>query len=124
MPTYQYRCTKCGDDFEVWQSIHDDAFTVHDGECRGALNKVLAVGGIVLKGPGFYRNDSRSSAGGNDRRGKDGRGKDEKAAESASSNGSGDNGAGKKDTDKKDTKKSESSESTASSSSKSDASKT
>jgi putative FmdB family regulatory protein len=122
MPTYQYRCAKCGEQFEAWQSIHDASLTVHDGDCGGALNKVLAASGIVLKGPGFYRNDSRSSSRGKDGRGTDGRGKDDKAAESASGNGAGDKGEKAADkADKKDTKKSES---PASSSSKSDAAKT
>jgi putative FmdB family regulatory protein len=78
MPTYRYRCDRCGDQLETWQSIHDPALTVHDGACGGHLSKVLGVGGIVLKGPGFYRTDSRAAAS------KD---RDDKAA---SSNGSAD----------------------------------
>jgi len=62
MPTYQYRCAKCGEQFEVWQSIHDDALTTHDDECGGALSKVMGAAGIVLKGSGFYKNDSRSNS--------------------------------------------------------------
>lgn len=62
MPTYRYRCEKCGDDFEVWQSIKDDAFTTHEGECGGHLVKVLSPAGIVLKGSGFYKTDNRSSS--------------------------------------------------------------
>jgi putative FmdB family regulatory protein len=62
MPTYQYRCAKCGEEFELWQSIHDDALTRHPG-CGGEVTKVFAPAGIVLKGSGFYRTDSRAPAG-------------------------------------------------------------
>jgi putative FmdB family regulatory protein len=62
MPTYQYRCAKCGEEFELWQSIHDDALTRHPG-CGGEVTKVFAPAGIVLKGSGFYRTDSRTRAG-------------------------------------------------------------
>jgi putative FmdB family regulatory protein len=61
MPTYKYRCTKCGEEFELWQSIHDDALTRHPG-CGGTVTKVFAPAGIVLKGSGFYRTDSRAAA--------------------------------------------------------------
>ncbi|HEV8207684.1 MAG TPA: FmdB family zinc ribbon protein [Acidimicrobiia bacterium] len=59
MPTYQYRCAKCGEQFELWQSIHDDALKKHPG-CGGSVTKVMAPAGIVLKGSGFYRTDSRA----------------------------------------------------------------
>jgi putative FmdB family regulatory protein len=64
MPTYRYRCGTCGDELEVWQSINDDALTEHDG-CGGGLVKVLSPAGIVLKGSGFYKTDSRTSSKGN-----------------------------------------------------------
>jgi len=60
MPTYQYRCAKCGEQFELWQSIHDDALQRHPG-CGGSVTKVMAPAGIVLKGSGFYRTDSRAA---------------------------------------------------------------
>ena len=60
MPTYRYRCGGCGEEFEVWQSIKDDPIRTHDHGCGGELVKVLTAAGIVLKGSGFYRNDSRS----------------------------------------------------------------
>lgn len=88
MPTYQYRCSKCGEQFEAWQSIHDDAFTVHDGDCGGALLKVLGMGGIVLKGSGFYRTDNRSKSGGRDQERK--REGDGAKSDAASGNGAGD----------------------------------
>ena len=62
MPTYVYECAKCGDEFEVWQSIKDDPLKRHTGSCRGKLTKVIQPAGIVLKGSGFYKNDSRSGS--------------------------------------------------------------
>lgn len=64
MPTYRYRCDACGDELEVWQSIKDDSLTDHD-PCGGRLVKVLSPAGIVLKGSGFYKTDSRKGASGN-----------------------------------------------------------
>jgi putative FmdB family regulatory protein len=61
MPTYQYRCAKCGEQFELWQSIHDEALKWHPG-CGGEVTKVMAPAGIVLKGSGFYRTDSRAAS--------------------------------------------------------------
>jgi putative FmdB family regulatory protein len=61
MPTYRYRCDACGEEIEVWQSIHDDPLTTHDAD-GGTLRKVLQPVGVVLKGSGFYRNDSRSGS--------------------------------------------------------------
>lgn len=61
MPTYRYRCSECGDEFELWQSIKADPIRTHDDGCGGELLKVLTAAGIVLKGSGFYKNDSRSS---------------------------------------------------------------
>ena len=66
MPTYQYRCSNCGEQFELWQSIHDESITRHD-RCGGDVQKVLGVAGIVLKGSGFYRTDSRSGNGKDDK---------------------------------------------------------
>jgi|HubBroStandDraft_6_1064221.scaffolds.fasta_scaffold1245555_2 putative FmdB family regulatory protein len=61
MPTYRYRCSDCGEEFELWQSIKDDAIRTHDDGCGGPVLKVLTPAGIVLKGSGFYKTDSRSS---------------------------------------------------------------
>lgn len=58
MPTYEYRCAKCGEHVEVFQSFSEAPLTKHTG-CGGKLAKVLSPAGIVLKGSGFYRNDSR-----------------------------------------------------------------
>ena len=61
MPTYQYACTECGHAFEQFQSFTDDALTVCP-ECQGRLRKVFNAVGVVFKGSGFYRTDSRSDS--------------------------------------------------------------
>lgn len=61
MPTYQYQCTECGEGLEVVQKFTDDALTVCPN-CEGALRKVFSAVGIVFKGSGFYRTDSRSKS--------------------------------------------------------------
>jgi putative FmdB family regulatory protein len=61
MPTYEYRCAKCGRHFDVYQSFSEDPLTKHEA-CGGKLNKVLSPAGIVLKGSGFYKTDSRSGS--------------------------------------------------------------
>lgn len=60
MPTYQYACTDCGHELEAVQSFSDDALTTCP-ECGGGLRKLFGNVGVVFKGSGFYRNDSRSS---------------------------------------------------------------
>ncbi|GAA3164997.1 zinc ribbon domain-containing protein [Planomonospora alba] len=60
MPTYQYACTACDNQFEIVQKFTDDALTVCPS-CQGELRKVFSAVGIVFKGSGFYRTDSRSS---------------------------------------------------------------
>ena len=105
MPTYQYACTECGHGFEQFQSFSDDALT-ECPTCGGRLRKVFNSVGIVFKGSGFYRNDSREAAA---------KGKDSKNKESV--------GAGKSDastdksSDKQSDKKSESAAASAGSSS-------
>ena len=61
MPTYAYTCTACGHALEVKQSFTDDALTTCP-ECSGQLRKVFSNVGVVFKGSGFYRTDSRSGA--------------------------------------------------------------
>jgi putative FmdB family regulatory protein len=61
VPTYQYVCTECGHDFETVQSFSEDALSVCP-VCGGRLRKVFNSVGIVFKGSGFYRNDSREKA--------------------------------------------------------------
>ncbi|MER7919215.1 MULTISPECIES: FmdB family zinc ribbon protein [unclassified Streptomyces] len=60
MPTYQYQCTECGEGLEAVQKFTDDALT-ECPHCNGRLKKVFSAVGIVFKGSGFYRNDSRGS---------------------------------------------------------------
>ncbi|MET8831523.1 FmdB family zinc ribbon protein [Streptomyces sp. NPDC004610] len=61
MPTYQYQCTECGEGLEAVQKFTDDALT-ECPTCGGRLKKVFSAVGIVFKGSGFYRNDSRGSS--------------------------------------------------------------
>lgn len=61
MPTYQYQCTECGEGLEAVQKFTDDALT-ECPNCGGRLKKVFSAVGIVFKGSGFYRNDSRGAS--------------------------------------------------------------
>ncbi|WP_104817947.1 FmdB family zinc ribbon protein [Kitasatospora sp. MMS16-BH015] len=61
MPTYQYQCTECGNGLEAVQKFTDDALTTCP-DCQGKLRKVFSAVGVVFKGSGFYRTDSRSSS--------------------------------------------------------------
>ncbi|SCL18458.1 putative regulatory protein, FmdB family [Micromonospora rhizosphaerae] len=60
MPTYQYACTACGHQLEAVQSFSDEPLTECPA-CEGRLRKLFNSVGIVFKGSGFYRTDSRSS---------------------------------------------------------------
>ena len=60
VPTYQYACTECGHAFEQVQSFSDDALT-ECPVCSGRLRKVFNAVGVVFKGSGFYRTDSRTN---------------------------------------------------------------
>src|SRR5438093_12332674 len=73
MPTYVYECAKCGEEVEAWRSFTDAPLKRHSG-CGGRLTKVLQPVGIVFKGSGFHRTDSR--AGGKRARGDDPSNKD------------------------------------------------
>ncbi|MDN5699350.1 MAG: zinc ribbon domain-containing protein [Kocuria sp.] len=61
MPVYAYGCKDCGHAFDIRQSFSDDALT-ECPECGGQLRKKFNTVGVVFKGSGFYRNDSRSDA--------------------------------------------------------------
>ncbi|MEM8708885.1 MAG: FmdB family zinc ribbon protein [Actinomycetota bacterium] len=63
MPTYDYRCSDCGEMFEIWQSFSEDALT-ECPTCEGSLKKVYSKVGISFKGDGFYKNDHGSKSGG------------------------------------------------------------
>ena len=105
MPTYQYSCTECGHFFEQFQSFSDDALT-ECPECQGRLRKVFNAVGVVFKGSGFYRTDSRSSA--------------DKGSSAGSSTGSSSSGEKKSDSGSSGSSTSSSSSSTSSSSGTSD----
>ncbi len=62
MPTYQYACTECDHAFEQVQSFSDASLT-ECPQCEGRLRKVYNAVGVVFKGSGFYRTDSRSGSG-------------------------------------------------------------
>ena len=104
MPTYQYACTECDHAFEQFQSFSDDALSVCP-RCEGRLRKVYNAVGVVFKGSGFYRNDSRADAKAN------GSGTSGSATESGTTktadSGSSDSGTSDKKTDAKSDKKSE-----------------
>ena len=100
MPTYQYTCTECGEPLEAVQKFSDAPLAVCPA-CGGRLRKVFSPVGIVFKGSGFYRTDSRKSAAATAPATKD---KDKSSSESSSSstsdssssNGSADKAAAKK----------------------------
>jgi putative FmdB family regulatory protein len=60
MPTYQYRCTECGEELEAVQKF-SDAPLAECPNCGGPLRKVFNAVGVVFKGTGFYRTDSRKA---------------------------------------------------------------
>ena len=62
MPTYQYACTACGHQLEAVQSFADEPLTECPA-CEGRLRKLFSSVGVVFKGSGFYRTDSRTGAG-------------------------------------------------------------
>lgn len=62
MPTYSYACKDCGHDFDIVQSFTDNTLT-ECPECQGTLRKKFNSVGVVFKGSGFYRTDSRDSKG-------------------------------------------------------------
>jgi len=106
MPTYEYRCTKCGEHLEVVQSFKDAPLT-ECAQCGGELRKVFSPVGIVFKGSGFYKTDSRSG-------GKSGSGRYKMDKESSASV------PASSDSSSKSESSSSSSDSSSSSSSKSD----
>jgi putative FmdB family regulatory protein len=60
VPTYSYACTECDNRFDAVQAFSDDALTTCE-KCSGRLRKLFGSVGVVFKGSGFYRNDSRES---------------------------------------------------------------
>jgi putative FmdB family regulatory protein len=120
VPTYQYACTDCADRLEVVQKFTDDPMTVCPS-CGGKLRKIFSPVGIVFKGSGFYRTDSRASqkstepAGASANGSSDSKSSDSKKADGASSSSDKSSSNG----DKKSGDKASSSSSSGSSSSSS-----
>ena len=102
MPTYQYTCTECGEPLEAVQKFTDAPLAVCPA-CGGRLRKVFSAVGIVFKGSGFYRTDSRNGSSATAPASKD---KDKSSAESSSSSTS-DSGSSNGSADKAAAKKSE-----------------
>ena len=84
MPTYSYACTECDDRFDVVQAFTDDALTTCE-KCDGRLRKLFNSVGVVFKGSGFYRTDSRAEG---------------KKSKTSSSNGSSDASSSSASSDK------------------------
>ncbi|WP_285496912.1 FmdB family zinc ribbon protein [Actinomadura sp. NBRC 104425] len=88
MPTYEYVCTECGEPLEVVQKFSDAALTECPA-CNGRLRKVFSAAGIIFKGSGFYRTDSRNSGSSSTRGTSNGsKSSSSSTSESSSSNGS------------------------------------
>ena len=121
MPTYQYACTDCADRVEVVQKFTDDSLTVC-ASCGGRLRKVYSPVGIVFKGSGFYRTDSRSGQKNGEPAKAAANGSDSKKSEGASSTDSSSGDSSSK-SDKKSGDSAGSSSSKSSSSSTSSGSK-
>ena len=109
MPTYQYACTECGHRFEQFQSFTDDALT-ECPECAGRLRKLFNAVGVVFKGSGFYKTDSRktpeSAGGGSGSRDSEGSGSKESGSKDSGSKDSGSKDSGSKDSGSKGSGKS------------------
>lgn len=105
MPTYSYACTECDNKFDVVQSFTDDSMT-ECPQCEGRLRKLFGKVGVVFKGSGFYRTDSREAS--------------KNSAKSSSSSGGGsDSSASSSSSSSSSTEKSSSSDKSSSSSSSS-----
>jgi putative FmdB family regulatory protein len=98
LPTYEYACTACGHRLEAVQKFTDEPLT-ECPECGAALRKVYGAVGIVLKGSGFYKTDSRAAAGSN--------GSGKKGADTVSGDSSGGETTSKKESSTSDSSGSE-----------------
>ncbi|MCV7301118.1 FmdB family transcriptional regulator [Mycobacterium barrassiae] len=104
MPTYSYACTECGDRFDQVQAFTDDALTTCL-KCNGRLRKLFGNVGVVFKGSGFYRNDSREA----------GKSSTSSSSSNGSSNGSSDSSSSSSDKASSSSSSSDSSSSSTSS---------
>jgi putative FmdB family regulatory protein len=100
MPTYEYACAKCGEHLEAYQTFSEEPLKRH-AACGGKLQKVFSPVGIVLKGSGFYKTDSRNAS----------RAASKASESSSSSDSKSDTKTETKSETKTDTKKSDSSSS-------------
>ncbi len=91
MPTYEYACKACGHQLEAVQSFSDEALT-ECPECGSELRKVYGAPGIVLKGSGFYKTDSRVAAGAGNGSTADKKATEKKEGVSTESSGTGSSG--------------------------------
>jgi putative FmdB family regulatory protein len=110
VPTYSYACTECDNRFDAVQAFSDDALTTCE-KCSGRLRKLFGSVGVVFKGSGFYRNDSREST------------KSSSNGSAKSSSSSSSEGSGSSDTSSSSEKSSSSSSSSSEKSDSSSASK-
>ncbi|WP_168698095.1 FmdB family zinc ribbon protein [Gordonia paraffinivorans] len=94
MPTYSYACTECDNKFDIVQSFSDDSLT-ECPQCAGRLRKLFNSVGIVFKGSGFYRTDSRSGSSSADTASSSS--SDSSSSSSSSSNSSDSSSSGKTD---------------------------
>ena len=62
MPTYEYTCKSCGENFDIVQPFSAKPLKKHPGDCGGPVQKVFHASGIVFKGSGFYVTDSRGAS--------------------------------------------------------------
>jgi putative FmdB family regulatory protein len=90
VPTYQYACTACGHELEAVQSFSDEPLT-ECPECQGRLRKLFGSVGVVFKGSGFYRTDSRANGAGSSA----GKAKSDSSSSSGSSGSSSSGGTAK-----------------------------
>jgi putative FmdB family regulatory protein len=110
VPTYSYACTECGNRFDAVQAFSDDALTTCE-KCSGRLRKLFGNVGVVFKGSGFYRNDSREAA----------KSSSSTSSSSSSSSQSSSNGDASSSSSEKSTSSTDSSKSTTDSTSSSSA---
>ena len=111
MPTYSYACTECDDRFDAVQAFTDDALTTC-AKCAGRLRKLFNTVGVVFKGSGFYRTDSRDSGKGTSSVPSGGSESSGSGSSTEKSNGNGSNGSSdKSSSDKSSGEKSSSSSS-------------
>ena len=97
MPTYQYACTECDHAFEQFQSFSDASLT-ECPQCEGRLRKVYNAVGVVFKGSGFYRTDSRSGASSSSTAGSSSTGSSSESSSTSSTSDSGSSASGSSST--------------------------